>query len=43
MVMRILVIDDEENQRNILSDILSDAGYQVTTAANGEEGLRFIW
>lgn len=41
--MKILVIDDEENQRNILSDILSDAGYQVTTAANGEEGLQFIY
>jgi DNA-binding NtrC family response regulator len=41
--MKILVIDDEENQRNILSDILTDAGYQVTTAANGEKGLQFIY
>jgi DNA-binding NtrC family response regulator len=33
------VIDDEQNQREILADILSDGGYKVITAASGEEGI----
>lgn len=38
--MKILVIDDEPGLRKSLSLILGDAGYQVVTAADGEEGLR---
>lgn len=38
--MHILVIDDEESQRDILRDILSAAGYMVSTAGDGEEGLQ---
>jgi DNA-binding NtrC family response regulator len=37
--LKILVIDDELSQREILADILSDAGYQVVLAASGEEGI----
>ena len=40
--MHILVIDDEKTQRDILADILRDAGYAVTCAADGDEGLRQI-
>jgi len=40
--MNILVIDDEKSQRDILADILSDAGYQVTCAADGYDGLELI-
>ncbi len=36
---RILVIDDSPIMRNLLVDILSDDGYQVDTAENGELGL----
>ena len=35
--LSILVVDDEPDIRNILSDILGDEGYQVTTAANASE------
>jgi len=35
----ILVIDDEENLRNLLTKILREAGLTVDTAADGEEGL----
>ncbi|MEZ4230206.1 MAG: response regulator [Polyangiaceae bacterium] len=35
----ILVVDDEESVRNTLSRLLGRAGYQVVTAANGEEAL----
>jgi len=33
----ILVVDDEPDIRNLISDILIDEGYSVSTAANGEE------
>src|SRR5437016_9129096 len=37
----ILVVDDEKPQRDILSEILTDAGYDVTPAASGEAALKF--
>jgi CheY-like chemotaxis protein len=39
---RILVIDDEETVRDVLSQILSQINYRVTTAKNGEEGFRLF-
>lgn len=38
----ILVVDDEERQREILHDILKDEGYAVTTAVSGEHALRLM-
>lgn len=35
----ILVVDDEEVVRNILSRLLRGHGFEVTTARNGHEGL----
>jgi two-component system response regulator AtoC len=37
---RILIVDDEENFRHMLSVILIKEGYEVETASNGEEGLQ---
>ncbi len=37
----ILVVDDDKPQRDILSEILTDAGYDVTSAASGEAALKF--
>ncbi len=39
MNAKILVVDDERKIRTILAHILSDEGYEVKTAADGEEGL----
>lgn len=36
---RILIVDDEENFRNVLTVILKKEGYEVEGAANGKEGL----
>jgi len=36
---RILVVDDEEGVRNLLQRMLTEAGYNVVTAANGQEAL----
>ena len=35
----ILVVDDEKNQREILETILSGEGYEVVSAASGQEAL----
>ena len=38
---KVLVVDDEKNQREIYTLILGDDGYEVTTAQSGEQALRF--
>ena len=38
-MVRILVIDDEPSVLDVLRKILQFEGYEVITAANGEEGL----
>lgn len=38
----ILIVDDEANLRKTLSQILSKAGYTVTTASSGEEALQLL-
>jgi CheY-like chemotaxis protein len=37
---KILVIDDGETIRNLISDLLTNDGYEVVTAKDGEEGLK---
>ncbi|MBI2980299.1 MAG: sigma-54-dependent Fis family transcriptional regulator [Chloroflexi bacterium] len=39
---RILVVDDEESIRSFLQRVLQEAGYDVATAANGQEALNKI-
>ncbi|PLY01892.1 MAG: diguanylate cyclase response regulator [Desulfuromonas sp.] len=39
---RILVVDDEQSLRIILSQVLTDDGYDVTVAASGEEALELF-
>ncbi|PYO39330.1 MAG: transcriptional regulator [Gemmatimonadetes bacterium] len=36
---RILIVDDEQNARSALRTLLSDEGYDIAEAANGEEGF----
>ncbi len=40
MELRILVVDDERHLRTTLADILREEGYQVDTAATGEEAIQ---
>jgi DNA-binding NtrC family response regulator len=37
---QILIIDDERSIRNVLKDILTNEGFKVDEAADGEEGLK---
>ena len=39
---RILVVDDEEQIRTMLTQMLSQEGYEVHTAENGEEGMSLV-
>jgi CheY-like chemotaxis protein len=38
----VLVVDDEEPVRNVASEILSYIGYEVLTAASGEEAVEAL-
>ncbi|MBI1805654.1 MAG: response regulator [Ignavibacteria bacterium] len=40
--LHLLIVDDEENIRSTLSDVLSAAGYEVTTAAGGGEAIALV-
>ena len=42
MATRVLVIDDEEDYRIIIEDVLRGAGMEVRLAPDGQEGLRML-
>ena len=42
MKKKILVVDDERNIRVLLDEELTDEGYDVVMAGNGEEALRMV-
>jgi DNA-binding NtrC family response regulator len=39
---RILVVDDEENARTALAELLAEEGYETETAADGQQALRLL-
>jgi DNA-binding NtrC family response regulator len=39
---RILIVDDEEDLRTLLGHVLTSAGYQIDTAADGETALKLL-
>ena len=40
MSSSILIIDDERSTRNVLRDILTNEGYIIDKADDGEEGFK---
>ncbi len=40
--LKALVVDDEESVRDVAANILQEEGYEVVTAANGEEAMKII-
>ena len=40
MSKRILVVEDQEDNRRIMRDLLAASGYQWLEATNGDEGLK---
>jgi two-component system, cell cycle response regulator DivK len=41
MRKRIMVVEDQEDNRRILRDLLTNAGYEIVEAENGEQALAF--
>ena len=42
MSKRILVVEDQPDNRQIIRDMLADTGYEIVEAENGEEALAAI-
>ena len=42
MSKRILVVEDQEDNRRILRDLLTNAGYEIIEVENGEEALAVV-
>ena len=40
--IRILIIDDDDNTRTTLSDLLGEHGYKVFESSNGEEAVEIV-
>ncbi len=40
---RILVIEDDPGSRILMSTMLSDVGYDVVSAADGDEAMRYLY
>ena len=40
MAKRILIVEDQEDNRMIVRDVLSSAGYDLIEAVNGEDGVK---
>lgn len=38
----VLIVEDEDEIRELLAEMLIDRGFAVSTARNGEEGLRLL-
>ena len=43
MTKRILVVEDQEDNRRILRDLLTSIGYGVIEAVTGSEGVRLAY
>ena len=39
MTKKVLIVEDQEDNRQIMSDLLTNAGYEVRLAGNGHEGV----
>src|SRR5262245_47494269 len=43
MTNRVLLVEDDPGSRWLLASMLADMGYGVTSVANGEEALRYLY
>jgi CheY-like chemotaxis protein len=41
-VARVLLIEDDDDNRELMGEVLQDAGYEVVLAASGAAGLRTL-
>ncbi len=43
MSKRILIVEDEEDNRRIIRDVLAHAGFEIDEAATGEEAIASVY
>ena len=40
--LRVLLVEDDDDNRELMAEVLEASGYQVLSAATGQEGLRTL-
>lgn len=40
--LRVLLVEDDEDNRELMAEVLAAAGYEVLPAASGQDGLRLL-
>ncbi|HEX9049027.1 MAG TPA: response regulator [Anaeromyxobacter sp.] len=40
--LRVLLVEDDDDNRELMAEVLAGAGFEVVTAASGPEGLRSL-
>jgi CheY-like chemotaxis protein len=40
--VRVLVVEDDDDNRELMSEVLESAGYEVLSASSGADGLRAL-
>ena len=41
-MIRVLIVEDNDDLRGLLADVLEDAGFEVTAVSNGAEALALV-
>jgi CheY-like chemotaxis protein len=42
MAVRVLLVEDDDDNRELMAEVLSSCGFEVLSAATGQEGLRTL-
>ena len=40
--LRVLLVEDDDDNRELMGEVLSASGYEVLPAANGQDGLKML-
>lgn len=40
--LRVLLVEDDDDNRELMAEVLASSGYEVLSAATGQEGLRTL-
>ncbi len=40
--LRVLLVEDDDDNRELMAEVLTSCGYQVMSAASGQDGLRTL-
>jgi two-component system, OmpR family, response regulator len=40
--LRVLLVEDDDDNRELMAEVLTTSGYEVLSAANGQDGLKML-